>query len=189
MEKTLRKIIGIMEENPNIKAYAVIGGLAVGGWATPRATKDIDILIELSKTDRAVIEMGVLNALIESGFQGDLKTGGPEDDIKFCIKAVSREGVPVDLIFAARKWECDIAADTLKIELMKGLFLPIVRPEGLVVLKLRAGSFQDIADASKILTETEYDLKKLIAFAKRARVDKRLKRLMERLGLKTGGGR
>lgn len=60
---------------------------------------------------------------------------------------------------------------------------PVVRPEGLIVLKLRAGSFQDIADASRLLVESDYDKKKMIALAKRARVDKRLRRLMEKLGL------
>ena len=61
--------------------------------------------------------------------------------------------------------------------------IPLVRPEGLIVLKLRAGSFQDVTDASKLLVEAEYDLKRLRPLAKRARVDKRLERLMEKLGL------
>ena len=61
--------------------------------------------------------------------------------------------------------------------------IPLVKPEGLIVLKLKAGSFQDIADASKLLIEAEYDLQKLRRLAKRARVDKRLDRLMEKVGL------
>ena len=67
--------------------------------------------------------------------------------------------------------------------MLKGLSIPLVRPEGLVVLKLKAGSFQDVADASKLLVEAEYDLQRLRNLAKRARVDKRLERLMEKLGL------
>ena len=69
------------------------------------------------------------------------------------------------------------------VEVLKGISIPLVRPEGLIALKLKAGSFQDIADASKLLVEAEYDLKRLRKLAKRARVDKRLERLMEKLGL------
>lgn len=182
MEKTLKEIIRILENAGDVKAYALIGGLAVGGWVAPRATMDIDILADLSVTNRSAIEE-VLKKLLNSGFKGRLKIGGPEDDIKFCIKAVSREDVPVDIIFADRKWEAEIVEDGMVVEVLKGLSIPLVRPEGLIALKLRAGSFQDIADASKLLVEADYDLQKLRDLAKRARVDKRLERLMERLGL------
>lgn len=148
----------------------------------PRATKDIDILADLSVTNRSAIEE-VLKRLLKSGFKGRLEIGGPEDDIKFCIKAVSRENVPVDIIFADRKWEAEIVEEGMVVEVMKGLSIPLVRPEGLIVLKLRAGSFQDVADASKLLVEADYDLKRLRNLAKRARVDKRLERLMGKLGL------
>src|SRR4030066_1283691 len=102
MEKNLKEIISILEKAEGIKAFALIGGLAVGGWITPRATKDIDILADLYKTDRSAIE-GILKNLIDFGFEGSIEIGGQEDDIKFCIKAVSMEGGPVDIIFAGRK--------------------------------------------------------------------------------------
>ncbi|MBI4746565.1 MAG: nucleotidyl transferase AbiEii/AbiGii toxin family protein [Deltaproteobacteria bacterium] len=182
MEKTLKEIIKILENTREVKAYALIGGLAVGGWIAPRATKDIDILADLSVTNRSAIEE-VLKKLLISGFKGRLETGGPEDDIKFCIKAISREDVPVDIIFTDRKWEGEIVENGMVVEVLKGLSIPLVRPEGLITLKLRAGSFQDVADASKLLLEADYDLQRLRNLAKRARVDKRLERLMEKLGL------
>ena len=182
MEKTVKEIIRILEQTGDVKAYALIGGLAVGGWITPRATRDIDILADLSVTTRSAIEE-VLKRLLASGFKGSLEIGGPEDDIKFCIKVVSTEKVPVDIIFTSRKWEAEIVENGSVIEVFKGLTIPLVKPEGLIVLKLKAGSFQDIADASKLLIEAEYNLQKLRRLAKRARVDKRLYRLMEKLEL------
>ncbi|MBI5199002.1 MAG: nucleotidyl transferase AbiEii/AbiGii toxin family protein [Nitrospirae bacterium] len=182
MEKTLKEIIRILEQAGSVKAYALIGGLAVGGWIAPRATKDIDILADLSVTTRSAIEE-VLKKLLTAGFKGSLEIGGPEDDIKFRIKVVSSEKVPVDIIFASRKWEAEIVEEGLAVEVFKGLSIPLVRPEGLIVLKLKAGSLQDIVDASKLLVEAEYDLKRLRNLAKSARVDKRLERLMEKLGL------
>jgi hypothetical protein len=77
MEKTLKEIIRILEHAGGVKAYALIGGLAVGGWITPRATKDIDILADLSVTNRSTIEE-VLKNLLTSGFKGSLKIGGME---------------------------------------------------------------------------------------------------------------
>ena len=182
MEKTLKEIIRIFEHAGDVKAYALIGGLAVGGWIAPRATKDIDILAELSVTTRSAIER-VLKKVLTAGFKGSIEIGSPEDDIKFCIKAVSGEKVPVDIIFASRKWEAEIVEEGLPVEVLKGISIPLVRPEGLIVLKLKAGSFQDIADSSKLLVEAEYDLQRLRKLAKRARVDKRLERLMEKLEL------
>jgi len=49
MEKTVKEIIRILEQTGDVKAYALIGGLAVGGWITPRATRDIDILADLAE--------------------------------------------------------------------------------------------------------------------------------------------
>ena len=98
------------------------------------------------------------------------------------MKAISKEGTPVDIIFATKKWEDEIIKDSLQVEILKGISLPVIRPEGLIVLKLRAGSFQDVADAARLLLEAEYDSQKLLLLAKRAKVDKRLVKLRERLG-------
>lgn len=42
--------------------YALVGGLAVAVWGAPRATKDIDLLIQLADLDRA------MQALRASGY-------------------------------------------------------------------------------------------------------------------------
>jgi predicted nucleotidyltransferase len=183
MEKTFKKVISILKMSKDVEAYALIGGFAVGGWVTPRATKDIDIFVVCSAVSRYAIENGILKAIREAGFKTSLEMGSPGDDIKFCIKAVSKEGIPVDIIFATKKWEDEIIKDSLQVEILKGISIPIMRPEGLIVLKLKAGSFQDLADVSRLLLEAEYDSQKLLLLAKRARVDKRLIKLRERLGL------
>ena len=72
-----------------------------------------------------------MKRLLTAGFKGSLNIGGPEDDIKFCIKAVSSDKVPVDIIFASRKWEAEIVEEGLVVEVLKGLSIPVVRPEGL----------------------------------------------------------
>jgi len=114
-----------------------------------------------------------------------LHLGAPEEEIKFCIKAISKEKVPVDIIFVSKKWEEEIVKESLPVKLINDTSIPVVKPEGLIVLKLRAGSFQDIADVAKILRESEYNLQKLITLARQARVDKQLIRLRQQLGLTT----
>lgn len=44
--------------------YAVVGGLAVSAWATPRATQDVDLYAELPDATRPSLE----RALRERGF-------------------------------------------------------------------------------------------------------------------------
>ena len=44
--------------------YAVVGGLAVGVWAIPRATRDVDLYVELPIAARANLQ----NALTRRGF-------------------------------------------------------------------------------------------------------------------------
>jgi len=155
----------------------------VGGWITPRVTEDINLVVDLSDTNRSFIENGLFKDLTDAGFKGSLQLSAPEDDIKLCIKVISAEDTPVDIIIAGRKWEDEIIQDNLSIEVLKGVSIPVVKPEGLIVLKLRAGSFQNITDASKLLTDAEYNRQKLLALAKRASVEKKLLRLMKSLGV------
>lgn len=52
MRKSFKRIIKFLNnltQEKIIKDYALIGGLAVSSWVIPRATKDINFLIELSK--------------------------------------------------------------------------------------------------------------------------------------------
>ncbi|MBI4753113.1 nucleotidyl transferase AbiEii/AbiGii toxin family protein [Candidatus Desantisbacteria bacterium] len=183
MEKTIKKIIAILEKVEGIKGYALIGGLAIGGWVSPRTTRDVDLLMNFPQLEPRLIEDKLLNPLKEAGFVSTLQVGDLEDDIKFCIKSVSPDGIPVDIILVAKKWEEEIIVDSIPIEILEGVAIPVVKPEGLVILKLKAGSFQDIADVVKLLIETDYNHEKIITMAKKARVDRKLKILMEKLGL------
>lgn len=44
--------------------YAIVGGLAIGVWALPRATRDVDLYAELPSTARDTLE----SALVRRGF-------------------------------------------------------------------------------------------------------------------------
>jgi predicted nucleotidyltransferase len=103
--------------------HALIGGLAVGAYGYPRATKDVDFLIE------------------EAGFEhhpGGIVTFRPG-------VPVSVDDVPIDLLSDEVLEEQ--AEDPYKTK--EGL--PIVDPEALVYLKLRAWRRRDQEDVIELL--------------------------------------
>jgi hypothetical protein len=62
VQKALLEGVGALEDAGI--AYAVVGGLAVGVWSTPRATRDVDLYAELRDDNRATLRA----ALVRRGF-------------------------------------------------------------------------------------------------------------------------
>lgn len=183
MKKTLASITAFFDKNEGlIENYALIGGLAIGGWVAPRATRDIDFFISLRKDEPPAREE-MVRRLRSSGFEGKLYQGDMGDNIRACIKTIFTErNIPLDLLIVTRKWELEIVKASRVVEIFSAVSIPIVPAEGLIVLKLRAAGMQDIADASKLLTGKEdLNTEMLLKLARRARVDKNLHRLAERL--------
>lgn len=124
--------------------YALIGGLAVAVWGVPRATKDIDLLVQ---------EHDVEAAKTAAARLGFTLPGGP---IKFrdgvSIERVTRvrDGamLTVDLMIVgenlASAWE---SRTRLPIE---GSTLSVVSRSALIAMKLAAARPQDIADVEKL---------------------------------------
>ena len=54
----LRSIVGALDSAG--VPYALVGGLAVSVYATPRATEDIDILISSGDAERAILALAPL---------------------------------------------------------------------------------------------------------------------------------
>ncbi len=152
MKKTLAAITAFFNKNEDvIENYALIGGLAIGGWVAPRATRDIDFFISLKKDEQSAREE-LVRRLGSNGFEGKLYRGDMEDSIRACIKTIFTErNIPLDLIIVTRKWELEIVNAARVVEIFLGVSIPIVPAEGLIVLKLKAAGMQDIADASKLL--------------------------------------
>lgn len=136
----LKKLIAKLNEE-NIE-YALCGGLAMAIYALPRATLDIDILIEassLENTRRAVHELGFTVQAAPMEFHGG----------KIHIHRVSKiepgsgETLSLDLLIVTPElknaWESRI-----KVEWEHGA-LGVVSPQGLILLKSfrRSGQDQD----------------------------------------------
>jgi hypothetical protein len=125
--------------------YALCGGLAMAIYALPRATLDIDLLIEASSledTKRAVSEIGFVLKAAPMEFQ----------EGKVVIHRISKiepgtgEILVLDLLIVTPEIKSAWDSRT-KVEWEHGI-LSVVSPEGLILLKSfrRSGQDQDDID-------------------------------------------
>lgn len=180
MRKSFKRIIEFLNnltQEKIIKDYALIGGLAVSSWVIPRATKDIDFLIELSKE----LTMKNIGELIDR-----IKMEFPQTELlrdsligMYVIRIEDGETL-IDLIIGSKKWHMEILKDSARIDSsLFGARINIARPEGLIVMKLKAGGHQDLVDAKNLLGLEIIDREKLFHLAKSARVDKKLIKILK----------
>jgi hypothetical protein len=137
----LKKLITRLNEEKI--EYALCGGLAMAVYALPRATLDIDILIEpssLDKTRRAVHELGFTLDAMPMEFHG----GKVHIHRVNKVEAGTGETLILDLLIATpelrQAWET-----RTQVEWEEGI-LSVVSPEGLILLKSLRRSGQDQDD-------------------------------------------
>jgi hypothetical protein len=128
--------------------YMLIGGLAVGVWAEPRATRDADLSVRL----RGVGE-GLSEALGHAGFgveRGDLaRAVAHGESVRLRRAASPEQPIVVDLLFAITPFEIEALARRTLVNVF-GIDMPVATPEDLFVFKLIAGRPQDFADAAAL---------------------------------------
>ncbi|MEI7635389.1 MAG: hypothetical protein WCK47_14045 [bacterium] len=123
--------------------YALAGGLAVSLYATPRATMDIDLLLDPAAWPGAVM------ALNRAGYQEltspiVLKTV----TIRRMTKLSPDDTLWIDFIMATPLLQPVLAAR--QILKWNNIEVPVVTPEGLITLKRLRGSPQDEADIESL---------------------------------------
>jgi len=150
--EALKKIIITLDEQRI--DYALCGGLAMAVYALPRATLDIDIMIEaesLNRTKQAVHDLGFILNAIPMEFQGG------KVQIYRISKIDSRSGevLFLDLLIVTpetrQAWESRLGVE------WEGGTLSVVSPEGLILLKSLRGSGQDQDDIQYLRSITDED--------------------------------
>jgi len=125
---------------------ALIGGLAVATWGSPRTTEDIDLLAEM--TPSAEIDA----AFRTEGWHPSWHHGGSEDPIPLLLRLKGGHGGPeIEVICATRSWERAMLDRSIRVVLSGGFSVPVVAPADLIVLKLLAGGPQDLIDVADLL--------------------------------------
>lgn len=144
----LRRVVEAL--NSGGVRYALVGGLAVSIYASPRATEDIDLLVAGDDLDTAI------STLQAQGFR---VAGSPLDvargriRIHRLLKCEGPDLVPIDLLVPG-DIEIGRLLDERNVIAWEGRRTPVVSVAGLRALKKLRGSAQDRADLEALGPET-----------------------------------
>jgi len=124
--------------------YALVGGLAVAVWGAPRATKDIDLLVEPGDVERAKAAAG------RCGFTLPAQPMEFSDGMVVHRVSKVRDGglVTVDFLLVDRNLRAHF--EKREAHIVEGGRIWVVAREGLIQMKLSAGRPQDQADVIRL---------------------------------------
>jgi len=124
--------------------YALVGGLAVAVWGAPRATKDIDLLVEPGDLDRAKAAVGRL------GFTLPAQAMAFSDGMVVHRVSKIRDGglITVDFLVVDRNLQSHF--DQRQSHTLQGERVWVIGREGLIAMKVSAGRPQDQADVIRL---------------------------------------
>ncbi len=135
--------------------YTLVGGLAVGIWAAPRATIDIDFLVSLPAGESGTL----VRRLNQSGrfiFVHDKPmVFNKVSFLRATLK--SNADIAVDFLFADDEFRKRMLDRSSSI-LIAGFSVRIPTPEDLIILKLLSGRPKDLNDAEQIRESQKRDL-------------------------------
>lgn len=182
--RDLTELLNSLKEKKQIKGYCLIGGMGIGSRGIPRATKDIDFLISAEEN---LLQKILSHKFKSKGFSVKVYKGDIDDPLKNLIRISDEEGnFLVDFILTYWKWEEEMVSSAEIIQLETGLNIPIARTEDLIILKLKAGSVRDLLDAEELIKianlSKSLDQDRLSHLAKRAKVDRKLKGILKKIG-------
>jgi len=189
----VNNLLSKLKDRGVIKGYTLIGAFAVSVRARPRATKDIDFLVLADDPNYFYNEINSLIGFMD--YQAEFIKGELNDPIRFLIRIYDKEKNPIaDFIGSYRDWEKEIinSSDLIHFPMQEAdkttIDIPVPLEEDLVILKVVSGNAQDIIDAEEILkvastTQKGINFNRLFTMAKKAKVLKKLKQILDITGL------
>ena len=147
--ETLKQLCIVFNE-AHIK-FCLIGGLAVGILAKPRATEDIDLLVLIDKENREVI-----GNLVKDNFEviqdHDLMCFKQATIWRIVIQdAFTNDNglVVLDFVFADNEIYKQAVMDVITIQIDE-VDIPVVKPENLIKIKKLSNRPRDLLDIQEI---------------------------------------
>ena len=158
-----------------IRDYALIGGLALSAWLRPRTTRDVDLVVVLSKT----VSWSHLVSFLETRLKKKIamQKGSARTNIKEKLSFVLGQ-IEVDVISAQG---FDLAAEAVKAAVPVEVFgaqVNVATPEYLILLKLLPLSEQDAVDIKSLLKKA--DKSKVATLAKKHFLQQKLESIRGR---------
>ncbi len=153
-------IFDTLKDDDIIRDYALIGGLALSAWVRPRTTRDVDLLVIISRK----IKWPDLISIVESRFQKriSLHKATPRITIKGKFSFMSGH-FQVDIIGTK---DFDLAAEAIKHAVIAEVFdkkIKVVTPEYLILMKLLPLSEQDAVDINMLAKKADMGIVKKLA--------------------------
>jgi hypothetical protein len=139
----LRGILGALE-TANV-AYALIGGLAVAVWGAPRATKDIDLLVQREDLARAM-EVARQQGFTLAALPFEFKDGTEVQRVNKVDAAGNL--MTIDFMLVDKNL-AEVWASRRRLPFGSGQ-VNVVSREALIGMKARAARPQDIADIQNL---------------------------------------
>lgn len=140
---SLFAVVAVLERE-NIE-HALVGGLAVAVYGAPRATTDIDLLIDPNDGDRAVA------AAKKAGFGFEALPLQFSDGMR--LRRVTRidsgESLTLDFILADEPLE-PAWASRRRFETGDGRHISVIGRDELIAMKILAGRAKDLADVERL---------------------------------------
>jgi len=150
----LTELLGVIDvlESAGID-YAVCGGLAMAIYGFPRATQDIDLLIQESQLDAAIECLEPTGFMIPGGvikFQG----GTPDEQRVFRVsKAIGCYLLTLDLLLVTSVLE-DVWGGRIQVDIGPRE-ISVVSRDGFTKMKRLAGRSQDLVDLETLGIRTD----------------------------------
>lgn len=124
----------------------VIGGVAVGIWGEPRATRDADLKIFLERKDA-----DRLLAVLQSGYVSLLPNPLEAIRRQAMLFVQDTDSVRLDLLLADTPYDITAIRRGRSIEVLSGVSLTICSPEDLLIYKLISTRPRDHEDANSVI--------------------------------------
>lgn len=129
--------------------YMVVGGIAVGIWAAPRATVDLDFVIGLDEDQ--------LPSFIETAQKGGLVLFDPKPMrfrkiklVRMFLQGKEAQLLMLDFILTDDDYKRESLRRAIALPL-EGQEIKVASPEDVILLKLLSGRGQDRVDAENII--------------------------------------
>jgi hypothetical protein len=139
----LQRLVQALEQHQ--LRYALIGAVASGYRSRPRATQDLDFLLEVPQISLP----GLLEDLQASGFSFDMLTAIRQWTQEH-LAVMSFRGIRVDWLKPVLPCYQHVLNDA-RPEVWHGTTIRIASPEGLILLKLLAFRSRDLLDIENLL--------------------------------------
>lgn len=144
LSKALEELVGILEGSDT--PYAIGGAIALGFWAQPRATKDIDVTLWCSPQELR----RALSLLIDKGAIGEVGEGMRQSEERgLCV--LEWRGVRLDVFTPSIDFYADALKRRTRITLAEIGDMWILSAEVLAVFKMLFFRGKDVVDVEQIV--------------------------------------